>query len=418
MSSLPIPYLLPMAASLAGALLSTVPVLFFEEIVSVIAAGVAVAASGYLFFMPGVASGFVYVDGLTKIMNLTVSLIYLGSVVYSITYLKHLENPLFQKRFYYFLMNAFAMSMLFSVSAGNLGLIWVGIEATTVTSALLVATENNDTTIEASWRYVIIVSSGLVVSLLSIALLYAAGSDLNLSSFLQLHGSGSLFTVGALLAVVGYGDKGGALSTVDVAAGCTWARAVSGERSLLRSAPAGCDVRNCPHPPGNAHFQRPSLPPGLRSADGRDRGASAWTARGLQAHVCLLDRGKHGDDFDWTRSRAGWCCRSGRRARCTRVWQGGGLLPYRESPRSLSVDPHAGRSRGCISNAAYGICTLLLLLGRDRRSSFRGFRGRDAHSLCGSTYLRNRHHPCHCPFPYRCLRRRESSYRCDGLFAE
>ncbi len=209
MSTLALPYSLPMLASLVGALLSIIPVLFLEEIVSVAAASVAVAGSVALFFLPDASTGFVYVDGLTRIMDLTVALIYLGAVIYSITYLKHLENPLFQKRFYYFLMNAFAMTMLFSVSASNLGLIWVGIEATTVTSALLVATENDDATIEAAWRYVIIVSSGLVLSLLAIMFLYAAGRSLELSAFLHHRGSGRLFTVGVLLALIGYGTKAG-----------------------------------------------------------------------------------------------------------------------------------------------------------------------------------------------------------------
>ena len=199
----------PLAASLLGALLSIIPMRRFEEGVSAAAAILAVLFALLSLGRPDGANALFYIDGVSKIMSLTVSLIYLGAVVYSITYLKHLENPLFQKGFYYFLVNMFAATMLFTVVAANLGLMWVGIEATTITSALLVATENNDTTIEAAWRYIIIASSGLVISLVSIVLLYASRGTLDLSVYLRAEGGGRLFTIGAALAIVGYGTKAG-----------------------------------------------------------------------------------------------------------------------------------------------------------------------------------------------------------------
>ncbi len=211
MNAIDFAYAVPLLASLVGALLSIIPVLYLEEIVSVVASVASVLGAVLMFTLPDTSHGIFYVDGLTKVMTLTISLVYTSAVIYSITYLKHLDNPLFQKRLYYFLLNSFVLTMLFSVVANNLGLIWVGIEATTVTSALLVATENNETTIESAWRYVIIVSSGLVISLLSIVLLYAAGKDLQLASYLFERGSGGLFTAAVLLAIVGYGTKAGVI---------------------------------------------------------------------------------------------------------------------------------------------------------------------------------------------------------------
>lgn len=202
-------YALPMLASLAGALVSIIPILAMEEVVSVVASGASVVLSIIVFVLPGTTHGLWYVDGLTKIMTLTVSVVYLSAVVYSLTYLKHLDNPLFQRRLYYFLLNAFAFTMLFSVAANNIALIWVGVEATTVTSALLVATENDETTIESSWRYVIIVSSGLVISLLSVILLYQSGRNLELAAYLKGGAAGTLFQAGVLLSLVGYGTKAG-----------------------------------------------------------------------------------------------------------------------------------------------------------------------------------------------------------------
>jgi len=202
-------YSIPMIASLAGALLSIMPGLYFEEVVSAVAALTAAAGSALLLFLPDLSGGALYIDGLSKIMLLSISLVYLSTVLYSVTFLKYINNPLFQKRTFYFLLNAFVFTMLFTVSVANLGLVWVGIEATTVTSALLVATDNDETAIEASWRYVIIVSAGLVISLIATIFLYKAADTLDIAALLGSRPAGLALRLGVLLGVVGYGTKAG-----------------------------------------------------------------------------------------------------------------------------------------------------------------------------------------------------------------
>ena len=198
-----------MVAALVGALFSIMPGLYFEELISVIASVAVLLGSALLFFLPDCGGGLLYIDGLSKIMLLSVSFVYLSTALYSITYLKYIENPLFQKRTFYFLLNAFVFTMLFTVSVANLGLTWVGIEATTVTSALLVATDNDETAIEASWRYVIIVSAGLVISLIANIFLYRAADTLDIAALLDARPEGLAVRLGALLAIVGYGTKAG-----------------------------------------------------------------------------------------------------------------------------------------------------------------------------------------------------------------
>jgi hydrogenase-4 component F len=144
-------------------------------------------------------------------MILLISSIYASTTIFSITYIKYIEEPLFEKNFYYLLMNLFAFTMFFSVSVNDLGLIWVGIEATTVTSALLVATENNERSIEATWRYIIVVSAGLIISLLSNIFIYSATHSLMLSTLLfnnQIQVS-RVLVLGGMMAVIGYGTKAG-----------------------------------------------------------------------------------------------------------------------------------------------------------------------------------------------------------------
>ncbi len=202
-------YLLPMFFSLLGAVICILPVRYFDKSVSVIASALSLASAIYLLFQPVCIDGYLYIDGLSKLLILTIAMVYISTVLYSLPYIKHLGNLLFQHRLYYFLLNVFVATMFFSVSVDNLGLIWVGIEATTVSSALLIATKNNQVTVESAWRYVIIVSTGLVISLIAITFIYGSAGTLSLHKLLLHHPDNRVFLIGILLGIVGFGTKAG-----------------------------------------------------------------------------------------------------------------------------------------------------------------------------------------------------------------
>ncbi len=202
-------YTLPMIASLIGALLCLVRIEKFEEVISIIVSVSTAIFSILILFLPNVSNSFLFLDGISKIMILIISFVYTMTVIFSTTFLKYIDEPLFQKRFYYLLLNLFAFSMFFSVSVNNLGLVWVGIEGTTVTSALLVAVENDESSIEATWRYIIIVSSGLVISFISNIFIYAATGTLDISKLLTTNSFSGLLSLGSMMAIIGYGTKAG-----------------------------------------------------------------------------------------------------------------------------------------------------------------------------------------------------------------
>lgn len=203
-------YLLPIACSVSGALLCLIPIPWFERVVSLIASIAAFISAIYiLVFLPDITNGILYIDGLSKLVMFTIAILYVSTVLYSLNYLKHIKNPLFKTRLYYLLLNVFASTMFFSVSMDNIGLIWVGIEATTVSSALLVATENNNATIESAWRYVIIVSTGLVISLIATTFIFGSSGTLSISQLLISHPVNRVFLIGILLAIIGFGTKAG-----------------------------------------------------------------------------------------------------------------------------------------------------------------------------------------------------------------
>ncbi|MHB8853625.1 MAG: proton-conducting transporter transmembrane domain-containing protein [Ignavibacteriaceae bacterium] len=202
-------YLLPVLFSAIGSLLCILPFLKFEEDISVIVAIGALATSIYILFLPNYTTDFFYIDGLSKIFLVMTSAIYLAAVIFSIYYIDHIQNKLFQSHFYFFLLNTFVLTMLFTVILNNLGLIWVAVEATTVTSALLISTENDESTIEATWRYVIIVSVGLIISLIAIIFIYSSFKTLSFADILKQRSYERITYFGAVLGIIGFGTKAG-----------------------------------------------------------------------------------------------------------------------------------------------------------------------------------------------------------------
>ena len=70
-----------------------------------------------------------------------------------------------QFRKYYSLTPLFVAAMLLVAVANNLGVMWVAIEATTLTSVFLVTFYGKLTSLEAAWKYAIIGGVGLSMAL-------------------------------------------------------------------------------------------------------------------------------------------------------------------------------------------------------------------------------------------------------------
>lgn len=77
-----------------------------------------------------------------------------------------------QLRRYHVFVNLFIASMLMAVSANNVGIMWVAIEATTVFSAFIIPLKLNKASIEASWKYILICSVGVALAFAGTVLAY------------------------------------------------------------------------------------------------------------------------------------------------------------------------------------------------------------------------------------------------------
>ena len=164
---------------------------------------------------------FFYIDALSAVFILTISLITFTASVYSISYIdKDLKESIISEKkalAYYGLFNLFTLSMYFSTMLNNLGFVWVAIEVTTLVSAFLVGFYNNKRSIEAAWKYIIICSVGIGLALLGTMLFYYAVSQrgnissLNWTDMVKVAKGldPNLLKIAFLFIIVGYGTKAG-----------------------------------------------------------------------------------------------------------------------------------------------------------------------------------------------------------------
>lgn len=170
-------------------------------------------------------SGYVYVDALGAFFLVTVALVVLLAGLGSAAYLRVEQErgtlSILQVRVYFIAFAVFAAMMLASLETGNLGLLWVLVEASTLASAVLVALEARPTSLEAAWKYIIISSFGVTIALVATLFLFYAASALPLGAAERLTWPALFASAGQhalrpdslrlafLLGVIGYGTKVG-----------------------------------------------------------------------------------------------------------------------------------------------------------------------------------------------------------------
>ena len=167
--------------------------------------------------------GFLYVDPLGGFFAMTVAGVTLLAALGSIGYIAAQEDSGelsgFQVRLYFTFFGLFAALMLAALETGNLGLLFVLIEASTLASAALVGIEGRARSLEAAWKYIIISSLGVTIALAGTLFLFYSASALHLGSnlgltwpYLLVHARAlapQSLRLAFLLAVVGYGTKVG-----------------------------------------------------------------------------------------------------------------------------------------------------------------------------------------------------------------
>jgi len=75
---------------------------------------------------------------------------------------------------YFSMYQLFTLAMLVALTSNNLGIVWVAMEAATLTTVLLVSLYRTPASIEAAWKYFILCGVGIALALFGTILLYFA----------------------------------------------------------------------------------------------------------------------------------------------------------------------------------------------------------------------------------------------------
>ena len=116
--------------------------------------------------------------------------------------------------------NLFAFTMLAAVTTNNVAVMWVAIEATTITSAVLIPLHVTKASVEASWKYILIGSVGIALAFVGTVLAYfdfvslagAHGSALLNWTVLRAEAGAmhpQVIQLAFVFILIGYGTKAG-----------------------------------------------------------------------------------------------------------------------------------------------------------------------------------------------------------------
>jgi hydrogenase-4 component F len=161
---------------------------------------------------------YVVVDMPGAWVTLCTAIVYLLASIYAIGYMRLLENQGEKLWSFYALFAGFALTVLVSTVMNNAGLYWIAIELTTLVSTFLVGFERAAESVEAAWKYIIIVSAGISLALLGTVLFYWCGSfvlgpvyDMTWMTMQQSASkmNPTLVSLAYLLVLIGYGTKVG-----------------------------------------------------------------------------------------------------------------------------------------------------------------------------------------------------------------
>lgn len=140
-------------------------------ILTVTYAVVFLAVSIMLYFTPATFTHYFRIDDLNILFLLVLAVVFFGVTVFNIDYLSKNDAP--EKRQELFTANLllFIASMTGVILSTHLALLWVFVEATTLSSSYLIFFSHSDASLEATWKYLFICSIGIAIAFVGIIVL-------------------------------------------------------------------------------------------------------------------------------------------------------------------------------------------------------------------------------------------------------
>ncbi len=139
------------------------------------------------FWLPDWLLQYFRFDSIGLYFFAVMSLVFAGVSVYSLFYFKEHHLTASQESVYVVEILFFVTAMSGVVLGTHLALMWVFVEGTTLTSALLIYFEKRKSSLEATWKYVYICSIGIALAFVGIVLLSIGSESIGSLFFSNLY---------------------------------------------------------------------------------------------------------------------------------------------------------------------------------------------------------------------------------------
>mgnify|MGYP001287950295 CR=1 FL=1 len=119
-----------------------------------------------------------FIDPLNVFLVTLTSFVGLTTAIFSRPYMRiehdHGKMTAQRQRLYHSMYQLFSFTMLLALTTNNMGILWVAMEAATLTTVLLVSVYRTAASLEAAWKYFILCGVGIAQALFGTVLLYMA----------------------------------------------------------------------------------------------------------------------------------------------------------------------------------------------------------------------------------------------------
>jgi hydrogenase-4 component F len=143
------------------------------------------------FVLPSWFSAFFQFDTIGLYFFSVMAIVFCSVAAYSIFYFKEHELSAKQESVYTIEILFFVVAMSGVILSTHLALLWVFVEATTLTSALLIYFEKRKSSLEAAWKYVFICSIGIALAFVGIIVLSMGSRHIDSLFFKDLYARAS-----------------------------------------------------------------------------------------------------------------------------------------------------------------------------------------------------------------------------------
>lgn len=169
------------------------------------------------------AGGFLRADALSAWLDLIFGVVGSTGTLYAVGYLgEDMDRAHLSLRRYtqfFFLFDLYLAAMLLAVNLENIAIMWIAIEGSTLSAAMLIGFDRSKASLEAGWKFVILSSVGIALALFGTILVYYSSEHvLGVSSealrWSQLYRVAegldpSSIKVAFIFSLIGYGTKAG-----------------------------------------------------------------------------------------------------------------------------------------------------------------------------------------------------------------